>query len=128
MFLWIAFPGEDFGREVFHPNNLVIWEQQFTHPVNVEPFVGSVFDRPVIEIEPIHVDDGFHDLPSVKKAEAVLPASRPVSKDRGECKFIIAEILADFNRFLHSISTTRRIRIAAITIVALDFAIFAVNI
>ena len=80
----------------FQPNNFVIRKQQFAQGLNIQPFIRRPFDTAVIEIEPVHIDDGFHGLPPIKQQRRVKPASHPVSKDRGECDYIIAEFLFCF--------------------------------
>lgn len=58
--LRVVRPWRNKRREVADARDVVSGEQEFAHPVEVEPFVGRVSDRSVVEVEPVDVDVGSY--------------------------------------------------------------------
>ena len=83
MLLGIIRTRYDFCCEVLDANNLIFLKMQLAHLVNVEPLIGAIFDGSIIEVEAIHINDGFQVFPLFKTAEAAKPPRTPPRKNRG---------------------------------------------
>ena len=94
--------GRDQRSEIFDLENLVFREQSLRKPGDIQPFVRGVFNRPIVQIETIHVKASFH-LPAwlhtlsgfcckntlVKKAEAAVGRLAPCSRrKRGDTTIV----------------------------------------
>jgi hypothetical protein len=71
-FGWIIRSGTHSCSEVLDSRDLVVPQQQLAHMVHIEPFVGRVLHRTVVQVEAVDVYPGFHCNSLAQQAETVL--------------------------------------------------------
>ena len=65
--------GLDSGGKILDAGNRVFWAKHgFAEGLQVEPFVGSAFDGPIVKVEGIHIHKSLHSDAPQKKQEPIL--------------------------------------------------------
>lgn len=84
-------PGHHKGSEIPDTADVIPWEEHTAQLLDVKPFIGSVFNAAIIQIEPIHINVRL-DFHSSKNAQAArrlpgtLPANRTEEADYRLCQ------------------------------------------